>query len=181
MEMTKKVVINVITESTLIEESPDTLLFVEDRLPVKLEMLDDHVNLLKTIEALRNNVCEEEEDEEKVLGCVKNITHCPLSVTREKNRVSPDTPLVIFTIDKPGSGSISGFLSSVNAALTWQNYPSLATHEVGHIIGLDDCDNDGCLMLSGDERKKVLGWELCEDCTKKLEEKGYDMDSLLEG
>jgi len=128
------------------------------------------IPLTLSIDAYRSGICGKE-DEEKILGCLKNYTYCPALVLETKEELNCDG-LLVFTPELPkpperteGGKVEPGFANiEEKVSLVWEwAGTNEVLHELGHLAGLDDCPNRGCLM-----NKKERGEELCDECSEKL-------------
>jgi len=127
-------------------------------------------SLTLSIEAYRSGMCGEE-DEKTILGCLKNYTYCLIRVLEIKRELNCDGLLVIARkppkpLERTEEGEIEPGLADLEEkiGLVWQWAGTNETlHELGHLVGLDDCPNRGCLM-----NKEERSEELCDECSEKL-------------
>lgn len=128
-----------------------------------------NIPLTLSIDAYRSGVCDE--DGETILGCLKNRTYCSARALEVKRKLDCDRLLAVTRkLPRPPERSeekkvVPGFANSEEGiGFVWQWASTISVlHELGHLVGLEDCPNQPCLM-----NKEVRSEELCDECSEKL-------------
>ncbi len=111
---------------------------------------------------------------------VLGITSKDISTTKRDNNGNIKKPKSkyldwgIFGLGyKPGSSCIISTyrLQSVTTNIYLSRIQKIAIHELGHNMGLNHCETEGCVMQDAVESVKTIdleGYELCKKCRQRI-------------
>jgi len=141
---------------------------IEQKFGVEVEGSSYHFPLMYSIDAYRSGLCEGQEEE--ILRCLGECTYCFNSVLEIKEEMDCDGLLVLSRNlpRPPGRMEKEKIIPGIadreeRVGLVWQWASTIEVlHEAGHLVGLEDCSSQPCLM-NGEERSE----NLCDKCSEK--------------